>query len=102
MFRPLTPDEIADKDGLDTQEQFMAKLYERLGSLALPREAEGTGLENTMQYDPYEDETQNEQSFPQLTEALKHTPEIKDHHIGADILMPGGDEIERGHVVACS
>ena len=64
-YRSLTPDEIADKDGSDAQEQFMARVYERLGSWVLPRELNNIGLENTPQYDLYEDETQNKQPFLQ-------------------------------------
>ena len=30
--RPLTQDELLEKDGSDAQEQFMARVYERLGS----------------------------------------------------------------------
>ena len=29
-------------------------------------------------------------------------PEVGDHYIGADILLPRGDEMARGHVVAQS
>ena len=63
IYRPLTPEELSDKDGSDAQEQFTARVYEMLGSWVLPRELEDIGLENTPQYDSYEDETQNEQTF---------------------------------------
>ena len=63
MHRPLTPDELSDKDRSDAQEQFMAGVYEKLGSQVLPRELEDTGLKNTPHYDPYKDETQNKWSF---------------------------------------
>ena len=56
-YRPLTPDELLDKDWSDAQEQFMARVYERLGSCVLPRELEDLGLGNIPQYDPYEDKT---------------------------------------------
>ena len=46
----------------------MARVYDRLGSWVIPRDLEDLGLENTPQYDLYEDETQNKQSFPQLAE----------------------------------
>ena len=49
----------------------MARVYDRLGSSVLQRELEDIGLENTPQYNPYEDETQNEQIFSQLTEKLE-------------------------------
>ena len=57
----------------------MARVYERLRSQVLPRELEGVGLENTPQHDPYEDETQKNQSFSQLVEELKHMPEVGDY-----------------------
>ena len=54
------------------------------------------------QYDPYEDETQNKKTFPQLAEELEPTPEVSDHYIGAEILLPRGDDVARGHVMAQS
>ena len=60
------------------------------------------GLENDPQYDQYEDETQNMQMFPQLAEELKTFPEVRDHYIGAEILLPRGDEMARSHLVAQS
>ena len=59
-----TPDEIADKDRSDAREQFMVRVHEKSGPQVLPRELEDIGLEITPQNDPYEDKTQNEQSFP--------------------------------------
>ena len=53
----------------------MAKDYERLGSQILPRNLEDIGLENNLQYDLYEDEMQNVQTFPQLAEELVPRPE---------------------------
>ena len=86
--QPLTLDELLDRDGSDVQEQIMSRVYERLGSHVLPRELEDLGLEDTPQYDPYEDETQNEQTFPQLMEELEPMPEVGDHYIGGKILLP--------------
>ena len=42
------------------------------------------------------------QMFPQLTEELELMPEVGDHYIEAEILLPRGDEMARGHVVAWS
>ena len=61
---------------------------------------EDIGLENTPQYDSYEDETQNEQTFTQLAEELEPMQEVGDHYIGAEILLPRGDKMARGHEVA--
>ena len=35
MYRLLTPDMLLDEDGSDAQEQFMARVYERLESWVL-------------------------------------------------------------------
>ena len=59
----------------------MARVYERLESQVLPRELEDVGLEDTPQYDLYENETQNEQTFPQLAEELEPMTEVGDHYI---------------------
>ena len=75
----------------------MARVYERLGFQVTPRDLEKLGLENSPQYDPYEDETQNEQSFPQLAEELEPMPEMGDYYLGANKLLSA-----RGHVVARS
>ena len=101
-YQPLTPDVLLDRDGPDAREHFMARVYDRLGSHVLPKELEDLGLEDTPQYNPYEDETQNEQMFPQLAEELQPMPEVGDLYIGAEILLPRGDQMARGHVVARS
>ena len=93
---------MLDRDRSDAQERFIARVYERLGSHILPRALEDLKLEDTSQYDPYEDEIQNERSFPQLAEELEPTPEVGDLYIGAEILLPRGDQMARGHVVARS
>ena len=102
MDKPLTLDKLLHKDGSDAKEQFMARAYEGLGSQVQPRELENIGLEYAPQYDPYEDETRNEQTFPQPAEVLEPMPEVGDHYIGAEILLPRGNEIAGDHVVAWS
>ena len=78
-YRLLTPDALLKKDRSDAWDQFMAKVYGKLGSCILPRKLKDIGLEDTPQYDPYEDETQNEQTFPQQAEELEPMPEMGDH-----------------------
>ena len=73
-YRPLTLDGKVDKDWLDTQEQFITRVVEKLTFQTLPRELEETGLENILQYDAYEDETQNKQLLPELAEDLESMP----------------------------
>ena len=55
-----------------------------------------------LQYNPYEDQTQNDQTFPQLAEELEPTTDVGDHHTGAEILLPRWDKMARGHIVTWS
>ena len=80
----------------------MARVYKKFGSRVLPRELENIGLENIPQYDLYDDETQNKQMFPQLAEELELMIEVGDIYRGAELLLPRGYEMARGHVVAWS
>ena len=59
-------------------------------------------LANTPQYDLCINETQNEKTFFQLAEELDPMPDVGDHYLGADILLPRGDEIAKGNLVANS
>ena len=43
-YRPLTLYELLDKDGSDAQEQFMTRVYKKLGSQVLARDLEDIGL----------------------------------------------------------
>ena len=74
----------------------MTRVNERLGSQILPRELGDIRLENTPQYDLYEDETQNEQTSPQLAEELEPMPKVGSYYIRAEILLPRGDKMARG------
>ena len=59
-------------------------------------------LEDTPQYDSYEDEAQNEQTISQLGEEFEPTQEVDDHYIRAEISFSIWDQLGRGHVVARS
>ena len=63
---------------------------------------EEIGLENTSQYEPHKDETQNKQTYPKLEEELKPTAEVGDHYIRAEILLPRRDKMARGNVMVQS
>ena len=80
----------------------MVRVHKRLGSHVHPRDLEDFWLEDTPQYDPYEDETQNVLLFSQLVEELEPMQEVGDHYIGAEILLPRRDQMAKGHVVARS
>ena len=78
----------------------MARIDEKLKLLVLSQELVNIWLEHTPQYDPYEDKTQNEQSFFQLEEEHELTPGVAEQYTGAEILMPRWDQMARDHVVA--
>ena len=44
----------------------------------------------------------NDQTFPQQAQELEPMKEVEDHYIRAEILLPGGNEMARGHVVSQS
>ena len=100
--RWLTPDRITGKDGSNAQEQFIARVHEKLGSRVLPREFKDIQIEIMPQYDQYDDETQNEQTFCQIVEELEPLQEVADHYEGVNILLPRGDWMLRGPVKAQS
>ena len=45
---------------------------------------------------------QNKQTFPQRVKELDPMPEVGDHYLRAEILLPREDKMARGHVVAQS
>ena len=51
------------------------------------------GVEETPQYDPYEDKLQNAETFPMLDEEQEVTPKWGDQYVNAEILLPRGDKI---------
>ena len=63
---------------------------------------EEVGLENTPQYEPYEDETEQTDFSSASRRARSHTPKVGEHYIRAEILLPRGDQMARGHVAATS
>ena len=67
----------------------MARVYEKMGFQVLPRELEEIGLENTSQYDHYEDETKQADISPANRRARAHAT-------SAEL------EMARGHIVAWS
>ena len=71
----------------------MVIVYKTLGSRVLPRELDDIWLQITAQSDPCEDAI-HEKSFPLLANELEPMPEV------VDVLLPIGDQIARGRIVA--
>ena len=72
-----------------------------MGSWILPREL-NIGIKIIQQYDPCENETQNEWTFPQLVLELEPMQEVVDNYNSADILLYRGNLMTRDHVLAQS
>ena len=53
----------------------MASLYQKMGPPAGLRDLVGLCMEDTIQYDPYENKLQNAKMFPMLDEEPEVTPE---------------------------
>ena len=56
-------------------------------------------LEQTLQYDPYQDEMQNKKTSPQLAEKLEPKPEVGNQFIGTEILLPRWDKMASSNIV---
>ena len=56
-------------------------------------------MEDTPQYDPYEDELQNAKMFPMLVEEPEVTPRVGGPYVNAEKLLLRGDRMARGQVV---
>ena len=78
----------------------MDRVFERLGSWVLPRNLNDIRLESTPQYNPCEDETQNEQIFPQLAkELVLKFPKCLTQTVGDRQMTPkkdDGQKLSRG------
>ena len=57
------------------------------------------GLEKTLQYDSYEDESQNADALPILDEKPEVTPKWEGQYVNAEILLLRGDKMARGRVI---
>ena len=54
------------------------------------------GAEDMLQYDPYEDVSQNVETLPSFDEKLEATLEWKDQYVKAEILLLVGEKMARG------
>ena len=70
---------------------FMESLHQVLGSCMRLSDLVDLDVEETPQYDPYEDELQNAETFPMLDEEPEVTPEWGEQYVNAEILFQRGD-----------
>ena len=77
----------------------MESLCQRLGPYTEVQDLLELGVEDTLQYDPYDDESQNAEKFPILEEEPGSTQEWENQYVNTEILLLRGDRMTRGHVL---
>ena len=77
----------------------MESIHQRLGPQAEMGNLVELGVEDTPQYDQYDDKLQNAETFPMLDKEPEVTPEWGNQYVNAEILPPRGDKMARGHMV---
>ena len=71
----------------------------QFGPQDLVRDLAELGVEDVLQYDPYEDKSQNSEIFSMMDKEPEVTPEWRDKYVNAEILLLRGDKISRDQVV---
>ena len=89
--KPLTLDELSDQEGHVALEQFMISVHVKLGSWIIPRDLGDIGLEKFPQYCTHKDNTQNKQKEDEIPMS-----EVADNYLGAEILLPQGNQMAMG------
>ena len=79
---------------------FIESTHQRLGPHAMVRYLVKVGVEDTLHYNPYEEELQNVETFTILDEKAEVNPEWSDQYVNAEILLPREEKIARGQVVS--
>ena len=70
-----------------------------LGPHAELRDVVELGVEDILQYDPYEDKLQNAKTFPMLVKEPEVRHEWGSQYMNADILLPRDDKMTTGQLV---
>ena len=99
MNQALTQEEWKQEECKNEVSLLMESLHQTLGPCTVLRDLVKLGVEETPQYDPYKDESQNAEKFPMLDEKPKVTPEWGDQYKITEILLPRGCNMSRGQVV---
>ena len=88
MYQALTWDEWEQcKEECST---FKKSLHQRLYPHAMVGDLEVLGTEDMLKYEPYEDESQNVETFSILDEEPEVTPEWRDQYLNTEILLQEG------------
>ena len=77
------------------------RIYDRLGLWVLPRDFQDIGLKDTLQYQPYKDDTKHIETFFLLQEEVEPMLEEGDQYLDMELMLLRRDKMARGKVVAC-
>ena len=95
----LTQDEWEQEECKNERSLFMVSLHKVMCHHMMLRDLVDLGVEETLQYDTDEDESQNAETLPMLDEEPEVTPNRGDQYVNAEIVLPRGDMMARGKVV---
>ena len=95
-YQALTQDEWEQDECKNKCSLFMESLHQTMDPHTSLRDLANLGVEETPQYNPYKDESQNAETFPMLDEEPEGTPEWGDQYVNAVILLPRRDKMTRG------
>ena len=99
MYQALTKKNQEWDECKAEQSFLMELLHQRLGPHAMLGDLVELGAEDTPQYDPYADDSQNAETFHMLDEEPEVTPKWGDQYMNAEILLPKGDKMARDKMV---
>ena len=94
-YQSLTQDELELEECNEEWSLFMESLYQRLVPCAVAGDLANLGAEDILQYDPYENESLNEEAFLICDEEPEVTPEWGDQYLNAKLLLLRGDKMAR-------
>ena len=90
-YHALAQDEWEWEECKNEHSIFIESLHQALGPCARLSDLVDLGLEETLQYDPYEDKLQNAEMFLMLDEEPEVTPEWGgDQYVNVEILLQEG------------
>ena len=92
MFWALTQDE-QDRGECKDKQLFMKSLHQRLGPQAMVDGLADLGMEYIPEYNLYDDESQNVETFPSLNEEPEVTLEWGGGYLNVEILLPRQDKM---------
>ena len=98
-YKALTQEEWEQGECKNECSLFMESLHQMMGPNTKLRDLVHLGVEETLQIDPYENKSQNAETFPMLDEEPEVNPEWGNQYVNTDIFLPREDKMARVQVV---